>query len=141
MATAESCTGGYIAHLITSIPGSSEYFKGSVVAYANEVKKEILGVKLESLETHGAVSEEVVKQMAAGVKSRLRTDFAIATSGIAGPDGGSDKKPVGYTWIAIATPETVIARQFLFGEDRGRNIRKTAIMALDMLRKELVKIG
>lgn len=141
MATAESCTGGYIAHLITSIPGSSEYFKGSVVAYANEVKEKILGVKKESLEAHGAVSEEVVKQMAEGVKSRLKTDYAIATSGIAGPDGGTDKKPVGYTWIAIATPETVIARQFLFGEDRGRNIRKTAIMALDMLRKELIKIG
>lgn len=141
VATAESCTGGYIAHLITSIPGSSEYYKGSVVAYANEVKEEMLGVKNESLLTHGAVSEEVVKQMAEGVKSKLKADFAIATSGIAGPDGGTEKKPVGYTWIAIATPETVVARQFLFGEDRGRNIRKTAIMALDMLRKELVKIG
>lgn len=141
VSTAESCTGGYIAHLITSIPGSSEYFKGSVIAYANVVKKEVLGVKNESLEQYGAVSEEVVIQMAEGVKTKLKTDFAIATSGVAGPDGGSENKPVGYTWIAVATPTVTIARQFLFGEDRGRNIRKTAIMALDMLRKELVKAG
>ena len=140
LATAESCTGGYIAHLITSIPGSSEYFKGSVISYANEVKRDELGVKLTSLEQHGAVSEEVVKQMAFGVREKLNTDYALATSGVAGPDGGTEEKPVGTTWIALATPDKVIAQKFLFGEHRGRNIRKAALAALNMLRVELLNI-
>ena len=102
VATAESCTGGYIAHLITSVPGSSAYFKGCVVAYANEVKEKILGVGGADIETWGAVSESVVRQMAEGVKQLMRVDYAVATSGVAGPDGGTTEKPVGTVWIAVA---------------------------------------
>lgn len=137
LATAESCTGGYIAHLITSIAGSSDYFKGSVVAYSNEIKENVLGVKGESLTEFGAVSEAVVIQMAEGVKLKFNTDFALAVSGIAGPSGGTEEKPVGTTWIALATPEKIIARKFLFGEHRERNIRKTALAALNILWNEL----
>ncbi|MDZ7743623.1 MAG: competence/damage-inducible protein A [Bacteroidota bacterium] len=138
LATAESCTGGYIAHLITSIAGSSEYYTGSVVSYANRIKIEELGVSPGAIEKQGAVSETVVRQMAEGIKQKFKTNYAIATSGIAGPSGGSEEKPVGTTWIAIATPEKVFARKFQFGEHRGRNIRKTAVQALNMLRKELI---
>ena len=137
LATAESCTGGYIAHLITSVPGSSGYFRGSLVAYSNEVKKKLLGVLPESLEKYGAVSEEVVIEMALGAKVRFNADYVVATSGIAGPEGGSKDKPVGTTWIGIATPEEVFARQFLFGDNRERNIRRTALQALNMLRKKI----
>ena len=138
VSTAESCTGGYIAHLITSIAGSSDYFRGSVVAYANEIKQQELDVKKKSLIDFGAVSEAVVKQMAEGARKKFQTDFAIATSGIAGPGGGTEEKPVGTTWIAISTPEKTIAQHYLFGEHRERNIRKTALTALKMLRKELL---
>lgn len=137
ISTAESCTGGLVAHLITSIPGSSAYFKGSVVAYANEVKMQQLGVSEQSLIEYGAVSEAVVIQMAEGIRSRLNTDYAIATSGVAGPDGGSDEKPVGTVWIAVATPERTIAKKYLFGQNRERNIEISANTALNMLRKEL----
>jgi nicotinamide-nucleotide amidase len=139
LATAESCTGGYIAHLITSIPGSSAYFKGSVVCYANEVKEKIVGVQPETLLRFGAVSEETVSEMATGVQNRLKADYVIATSGIAGPDSATADKPVGTTWIAIATPDSVTAHSFLFGDSRERNIRRTALQALNLLRKELLK--
>jgi len=139
LSTAESCTGGYISHLITSVPGSSAYYKGSVIAYSNEIKIFELGVSPEALYKHGAVSEEVVKQMAIGIKQKLLTDYSVAVSGIAGPNGGTKEKPVGTIWIAIATPKKVIAQQFLFGEDRGRNIRKAALAALNMLRLQLTK--
>jgi nicotinamide-nucleotide amidase len=138
VSTAESCTGGRIAHLITSVPGSSEYFIGSVVAYSNRIKEAELGVKAESLEKYGAVSEAVVREMAEGIRRKFGTDFSISTSGIAGPDGGSDEKPVGTTWIAVATPEKTITQKFLFGEHRGRNIHKAALAALNMLRMELL---
>ncbi len=138
LSTAESCTWCHIAHLITSVAGSSEYFKGSVVAYANEIKHEVLGVEEQNLIDFGAVSEQVVKQMADGVRKKFNTDFAIATSGIAGPGGGTKEKPVGTTWIAIATPNKTIAFHYLFGEHRERNIRKTALTALNLLRKELL---
>lgn len=138
IATAESCTGGYIAHLITSIPGSSIYYKGSVVCYANEIKSKLLGVKEEVILKSGAVSEEVVSQMAVGVRNLLNADYSIATSGIAGPDGGTDSKPVGTTWIAIASKTGVIAKKFSFGENRERNIQRTAIMALNLLRKYIL---
>lgn len=137
VATAESCTGGYIAHLLTSIAGSSSYFKGSAVTYANEIKENILGVSHEDLEKHGAVSETVVKQMALGAKEKFGTDYAIATSGIAGPDGGTEEKPVGTTWIAIASPKGILAEKHHFGEHRGRNIRRAALTALFMLKKEI----
>ena len=131
---AESCTGGYIAHQITLIPGASEYFTGSVIAYSNNIKEELLGVNANSIRSFGAVSREVVESMAKGVRDRMKSDFSIATSGIAGPDGGSSQKPVGTTWIAIATPENVISKQFLFGEDRERNIIRASVTAMNMLR-------
>ncbi|MBE9481830.1 MAG: competence/damage-inducible protein A [Bacteroidetes bacterium] len=139
LSTAESCTGGYISHLITSVPGSSNYYIGSVIAYSNQIKESLLGVKNKTLIDNGAVSKQVVTEMALGVQQKFKTDYAIATSGIAGPDGGTEKKPVGTTWIAIATPgKKVIAKKYLFGEQRGRNIRKAALTALNMLRKELI---
>ncbi len=137
LATAESCTGGYVAHLITSIAGSSDYFKGSVVSYANEIKTGILNVDKTVLESEGAVSREVVEQMATNVKTKFNTDYAIAISGIAGPTGGTPEKPVGTVWIGIAAPGKIISEKFLFGEHRGRNIRRSALQALNMLRLEL----
>jgi nicotinamide-nucleotide amidase len=138
LSTAESCTGGYIAHLITSIAGSSDYFQGSVVSYSNEVKSKVLGVPESDLIEHGAVSQQVVEAMVIGVRKLMGTDYAVATSGIAGPTGGTPEKPVGTTWIAVATPEKVVSKLFHFGEHRGRNIRRAALAALEMLRKELV---
>jgi nicotinamide-nucleotide amidase len=139
ISTAESCTGGYIAHRITSIPGSSAYFEGSVIAYSYEIKENILGVEKEILEKYGAVSEQVVLAMANGVKHHFKTDYSIAASGIAGPDGGTPEKPVGTVWISIATPEKTFAKKFLFGNDRERNIIRTNITALNLLRQELLK--
>ncbi|NTW25480.1 MAG: CinA family protein, partial [Lentimicrobium sp.] len=138
LATAESCTGGYIAHLITGIPGSSVYFKGSVVAYANEIKENVLGVSPDTISKYGAVSEETVFEMAAGIIERFHVNCAVAVSGIAGPDGGTDEKPVGTTWICVLTPKGAETRKFTFGEHRGRNIRRAALAAMDMLRKQLV---
>jgi len=137
VSTAESCTGGYIAHLLTSIAGSSNYFSGSVVSYTNEVKVNQLAVSEKEIEKYGAVSQQVVEQMAIGVRDLLKTDYSIATSGIAGPDGGTDEKPVGTVWIAIAGPEGVKSKLFHFGEHRGRNIRRSALMAMNMLRLQL----
>ncbi len=140
LSLAESCTGGYISHLVTSIAGSSKCFMGSVVAYDNEIKENILGVSNASLIKFGAVSEQVAKEMAAGAQSKFKTDYAISVTGIAGPDGGSEEKPVGTTWIAIATPDKkVFAKKYLFGEHRGRNIRKAALTGLNLLRKEILK--
>ena len=140
LATAESCTGGYIAHLVTSIPGSSFYFKGSIIAYSNDIKMKELGVRKKVLIENGAVSEEVVKQMAANVRARFGTDYSIAVSGIAGPDGGTKDKPVGLTWIAIAGPSGVQAGKYLFGDNRERNIRRAALQALNLLRKAIIDL-
>lgn len=137
LSTAESCTGGYIAHLITSLAGSSDYFKGSVIAYSNEVKINILGVNPLSIEKFGAVSEQVVTEMAENAKRILATDYAIAVSGIAGPGGGTIEKPVGTTWIGIASAEKTTARRLQLGDHRERNIIRTAFAALDMLRKTM----
>ncbi|MEI6681715.1 MAG: competence/damage-inducible protein A [Bacteroidota bacterium] len=137
LATAESCTGGYLAHLITGVPGSSAYFKGSVVAYANSIKESILGVDPGSLKNYGAVSKQVVTEMAVSTQILFKSDYVIATSGIAGPDGGTPEKPVGTIWIAIATPEKVFALHYLFGDSRDRNIRRTALQALNLLRKAI----
>ena len=139
LSTAESCTGGYIAHLITSIAGSSAYFKGSIVAYYNQVKENQLEVSATSLEKHGAVSQEVVEQMALGIRTKMNTTYALATSGIAGPDGGTAEKPVGTIWIALAGPDFVKSKLFHFGEHRGRNIRRSALTALEILRQELIR--
>lgn len=139
LATAESCTGGYIAHLITSIPGSSAYFMGSVVSYDNKVKMGQLGVKAETLAGAGAVSSETVEQMARGVIELLCTDYAIATSGIAGPDGGTPEKPVGTVWIAVANKQKVLPLKFNFHGTRQAVIERTAITALNMLRKLILE--
>lgn len=135
LAIAESCTGGYLSHLITSVPGSSKYFIGTVISYANKVKCEELGVDEKLFETVGAVSEEVVKQMAEGVMKKFNTDYAIATSGIAGPAGGSEWKPVGTVCIAVASREKTITKRFLLGNDRLRVINVASNTALNMLRK------
>ena len=139
LSTAESCTGGYIAHLITSVAGSSDYFRGSVVAYANESKTDLLGIPAELIAEHGAVSEAVVKAMAEAAREKFRSDYVIATSGIAGPGGGTEEKPVGTVWIAIATPEKTETRKFLYGDSRERNIRRAALQGLNMLRSEIAK--
>lgn len=139
LATAESCTGGYIAHLITGIAGSSAYFKGSVVAYSNEIKEVVLGVSAHTLTKNGAVSEETVFEMAAGIIRKFKVHCAIAVSGIAGPDGGTPEKPVGTTWICVLTPKGAQTRKFTFGDHRGRNIRRAALAALEMLRQQLLK--
>ncbi|MDR0981872.1 MAG: competence/damage-inducible protein A [Culturomica sp.] len=137
VATAESCTGGYIAHLITSVSGSSDYFKGSVVSYANEVKHEVLKVSNDDLREYGAVSEQVVRQMAEGVRALMKTDCAIATSGVAGPNGGTPEKPVGTVWIAVATPVKTVARKFAFSFTRERNIAKASTKAMEILIEEI----
>lgn len=133
VATAESCTGGEIAHLLTSVPGSSAYFKGSVVAYSNEVKMGVLGVSREVLEQNGAVSEPVVLQMAERVRDLMGADYGISTSGVAGPDGGTEEKPVGTVWIGVATPAGSWAKRFVFSFTRERNIAKAAAKALELL--------
>lgn len=120
IATAESCTGGRLAAALNAQAGSSAYFMGSVVAYANEVKEQVLGVEHDTLMRYGAVSEQTVRQMAEGVRRLMHTDYAIATSGIAGPDGGTEDKPVGTVWIAWATPEGIWAERFQFGVARLR---------------------
>ena len=135
MGTAESCTGGYIAHLITSVSGSSAYYKGSVISYANEIKENILGVKQETLLSVGAVSEETVKEMVKGAINKLNVDFALATSGIMGPEGGTDEKPVGTVWIAVGNKEKTETHKLNLRFDRQRNIGMTAANALNFLRK------
>lgn len=139
VSTAESCTGGSIASLITRIPGSSMYFKGSVIAYANEIKTKFLDVNELLLEQHGAVSQQVVEQMAKSCRLQFKTHFSIATSGVAGPGGGTISKPVGTTWIAVASEKGVFSECFRFGEHRERNIVKASLAALNMLRIELLK--
>ncbi len=141
LSTAESCTGGYIAHLITSVPGSSAYFEGSVVTYSNRIKETTLGVHWESLKKHGAVSKQVVEEMAVGVRKKMKTSFSVATSGVAGPDGGTKSKPVGTIWIAVSGPNGVVSEKFQFGNDREKNILRSAQAALRMLQKEILKIG
>jgi nicotinamide-nucleotide amidase len=138
LSTAESCTGGYLAHKITSVAGSSAYYLGSVISYANKVKIRELGVDNADLMTFGAVSEPVVRAMAEGVRGKMGTVWSIAVSGIAGPDGGSEEKPVGTTWIAIAGPDGTEARRFLFGNRRDRNIHMAAMSGMNMLRRRML---
>ena len=137
LATAESCTGGYLAHLITSIPGSSEYYKGTVVSYSNEIKIEMLNVNALDIEKYGAVSEEVVKQMAQNVRMKMNTNFGIATSGIAGPEGGTVDKHVGTIWVAVSSDKSTKTKLLHLGKHRLNNIRMTSMWALGMLMKEI----
>ncbi len=133
VATAESCTGGLIGHMLTNIAGSSEYYRGGVIAYSNDVKECILGVRRSTLEKYGAVSEQTAYEMADGAKRKLDAHIAIATTGIAGPGGGSEEKPVGLVYIALATPYGIEVRKFIFNGDRLENKKNFAKAALNML--------
>ncbi|MFL5738960.1 MAG: competence/damage-inducible protein A [Flavisolibacter sp.] len=133
VSTAESCTGGFIAHLITSVAGSSSVFKGSVVSYANEVKEDVLGVQPATLKKWGAVSETTVSEMLQGILRSMKTDYGIATSGIMGPDGGTEEKPVGTVWVGVGNKNKSRVTRHFFRFDRGRNIELAANTALTML--------
>lgn len=139
MGTAESCTGGYIAHLITGIPGSSAYYKGSIVSYANEIKENVLHVQHTTLQQYGAVSEATVQQMVQGALTALNVDYVVATSGIMGPDGGTPDKPVGTVWIAAGNRTHTYTKLLQLRFDRQRNIDLTASYAMDLLRKLIVE--
>jgi nicotinamide-nucleotide amidase len=134
MCTAESCTGGYISHLITSIPGSSVFYDGSVVSYSYQAKEDLLQVDKTTLETKGAVSEEIVLQMAKGALKNIGSDYVIAVSGIMGPGGGMPDKPAGTVWIAVGNKSHVQAQKLYFRFDRTRNIQLTAMNAMNLLR-------
>lgn len=134
IAVAESCTGGYLAHLITSVPGSSDYFMGGTVAYSNDAKKRELGVSSDKLKSDGAVSEATVKQMAEGVRKKFNTEIGVATSGIAGPTGGTSEKPVGTVWIAYSDKHQTLARKLQLSKDRVINIKLSAVHVLNMVR-------
>lgn len=138
---AESCTGGYLAHLITSVAGSSDYFTGGVVAYSNDVKIRDLDVSANTLEIHGAVSEAVIREMAEGVRARMNTDIGVATSGIAGPGGGTPEKPVGTVWVAYADKHQTVARKLQLSKDRLINIKLTSTHALNMIRLGIKHAG
>jgi nicotinamide-nucleotide amidase len=133
LSTAESCTGGYIAHLITQHAGSSKVFFGGAVSYSYELKESMLGVKNETLWQYGAVSQETVTEMVEGALLNFKSDYAIAVTGIAGPGGGTEEKPVGTVWIGVACAKKTVTRKFQFGNKRQQNIERTAIAALNML--------
>ncbi len=133
VATAESCTGGLVAHLITDVPGSSGYFRGGVVAYSDDVKASLLGVPSEALSRHGAVSAQVAVAMAEGARARLGSDLAASVTGVAGPDGGTDAKPVGLVYVAVAGGDAPVVQRFTWPHDREGNKRASAEAALRML--------
>lgn len=137
--TAESCTGGFVSHRLTSLPGSSAYFQGAVVSYSNELKMKLLGVSNDTLAQHGAVSEQTAREMAEGARKALGTTYAVATTGIAGPDGGSEEKPVGTVWIACATPTETVTQLLKLANIRSINIEMTSTYALNLLRKSILK--
>jgi nicotinamide-nucleotide amidase len=139
IATAESCTGGYVAHRLTSIPGASRYYTGSVVAYDNTIKVNTLGVPESMLLAHGAVSEPVVAAMAEGARRLMQTTYALATTGIAGPDGGTEQKPVGTIWIACAGPDRTVTRLLTLSGPRAVNIELTTTYVLDLVRKTILQ--
>jgi nicotinamide-nucleotide amidase len=139
LAVAESCTGGYLSHLITSVPGSSEYFMGSMIPYSYEVKMRQLGVKPETLEKFGAVSEETIKEMANLVRAKFNTDIGVATSGVAGPGGATADKPVGTVWIAYSDKHQTVTRKLQLSKDRLINIKVASIGVLNLIRLSLPK--
>lgn len=141
VATAESCTGGNIAHLLTTVAGSSAYFKGSVVAYSNETKRNLLKVSGETLQQQGAVSEATVVAMVKGALTALQTDYAVATSGIMGPGGGTTEKPVGTVWVAVGNQHSVVTRLLQLRFERERNIEEASVQALNFLRKFIAENG
>ena len=133
LATAESCTGGLVAHLITEVPGSSDYFAGALVTYANDVKTLLADVPSDVLGAHGAVSAQVAKAMAEGTRRRLGVDVAVAVTGVAGPDGGTPEKPVGLTYVAVADSGGTVVRRYVWESDRSGNKRLSAAAALDLV--------
>jgi nicotinamide-nucleotide amidase len=133
LSVAESCTGGYISHLITQHAGSSQVFSGGVVSYSNQLKQSVLGVKTETLNDYGAVSEQTVREMVEGALLNFKTDYAMAVTGIAGPDGGTPEKPVGTVWIAAANANKTVVKKFTFGNKRLQNIERSAVWAFFML--------
>jgi PncC family amidohydrolase len=133
VATAESCTGGLVAHVLTEVPGSSAYLRGGIVAYADEVKRALLDVPSGVLTAHGAVSAQVAVAMAEGARARLGTDLAVAVTGVAGPDGGSEAKPVGLVYVAAAGADATTVRRFLWPGDRSANKRDSARAAIELL--------
>ena len=137
-ASAESCTGGNIAHVITLIPGSSEVFKGTAVTYATPMKTKVLSVPAEMIEKYGVVSQEVVESMAIGVLDLMEADFGVATTGVAGPSGGTEENPVGTVWIGVASPSSVVSKRFNFGKDRENVINRATIAAYEMLRQQII---
>ncbi len=139
IATAESCTGGKIAQMLTSVAGASQYFRGSVVSYATDTKVSVLGIDVEIIEKYSAVSEEVAKEMAIGIKKLMKSDYAIATTGNAGPGKGDADAEVGTVFIAVATPEEVFVEEFNFGQPREKVIDRTANKALEIMQKEILK--
>ena len=138
-ASAESCTGGNIAHVITLIPGSSEVFRGTAVTYATPTKTKVLGVPAEMIEKYNVVSQQVVESMATGVRSLMESDFGVATTGVAGPSGGTEENPVGTVWIAVASVSGVVSKRFNFGKDRENVINRATIAAYEMLRQEIIR--
>lgn len=136
MSVAESCTGGFLSHMLTSVPGASEYFYGGVVSYDNSVKINVLNVSREIIEKYGAVSRECAEAMALGVKNLMRTDYAIATTGIAGPGGGTDEKPVGLVWVGVASEKGVFSTSFRFVASREINIERFASHAINYFREK-----
>lgn len=141
LAVAESCTGGLLSARIVNVPGSSQYFVGGFVAYANELKTKLLGVEESSIRLHGAVSEEVCRQMAVGALEETDADIAIAISGISGPGGGSREKPVGLTYIALATDREVQVKRFIFNGERNENRFMATQWALELLRRYLLEVS
>ena len=137
-ASAESCTGGNIAHVITLIPGSSEVFKGTAVTYATSMKTKVLGVPAETIERYGVVSQQVVEDMAKGVRNLMEADFGVATTGVAGPSGGTEENPVGTVWIAAASANGVVSKRYNFGKDRENVINRATIMTYEMLRQQIL---
>jgi nicotinamide-nucleotide amidase len=139
LSTAESCTGGSVAKMLTSVSGSSSYFNGSIISYTNQSKSELLDINEQNIDKFGAVSQEVVEQMAANVRVKFNSDYGISTSGIAGPSGGTNEKPVGTVWIAVANKDKVISKKLTLGYNRERNIHVSSLSVLNLLRLELIK--
>lgn len=138
LSIAESCTGGYVSHLITSVAGSSKYYKGSLIAYSNEIKMKFLDVDKKILEKHGAVSCEIVTEMASNIRKKYSSTYSIACTGIAGPGGGSNEKPIGTVWIAVGTPKITETKKLQLSDNRERNIERASIAALNLLRLNLM---
>jgi nicotinamide-nucleotide amidase len=139
LSTAESCTGGNVSKMLTSISGSSSFFNGGIISYSNQSKSVLLDVYEKYIDINGAVSKQVVEQMAANVRLKFNSDFGISTSGIAGPNGGTDEKPVGTVWIAVANKDKVISKKLNLGYNRERNIHVSSLSVLNLLRLELLK--